>query len=127
MHKKALKIIFPGLLYMDALVHCGLRALSDRCAAACTKFIQRARDTGVLANLLAQRTTVSHGYNLRSCTIRDDPAMAANNRVCRLEKLSSIRDSMAISLSRSILMEISETVSTSPSISSLRLFVLFRS
>ena len=46
-------------------MHCGLRALSDRRAAACTKFIQRVRDTGVLANLLAQRTSVSHGsiYN----------------------------------------------------------------
>ena len=44
--------------------------------------------------------------------------------VCRLEKLSSIRDSMAISLSRSISIEISESVSWFPSISSL--FCLFR-
>ena len=79
--KKALEIIFSGLPYRDPLVHCGLPALSDRRAAACTKFIQRVRDTGVLANLLAQRTTVSHGYNLRSGTIREDPDMAANNRL----------------------------------------------
>ena len=39
--KKALEIIFPELPYRDALVHCGLRTLSDRRAAACTKFIQR--------------------------------------------------------------------------------------
>ena len=38
--KKALAIIFPGLPYRDALVHCGLRTLSDRRAAVCTKFIQ---------------------------------------------------------------------------------------
>ena len=79
--KKALEIIFPGHPYRDAVVHSGLRALSDRRAVACTKFIQRVRDTGVLVNLLAQRTTVSHGYNLRSGTMRGDPAMAANNRV----------------------------------------------
>ena len=75
--QKALEIIFPGLPYRDALVHCGLRALSDRRTAACTKFIQRVRDTGVLANLLAQHTSVSHGYNLRSGTIREGPTMAA--------------------------------------------------
>ena len=74
-----LEIIFPGLPYRDALVHCGLCNLSDRRAAACTKFIQRVRDTGVLANMLPQRTTVSHGYNLRSGTIREDPAMASTN------------------------------------------------
>ena len=68
--KKALEIIFPGLPYKDALVHCGLRTLSDRRFSACTKFIQRVRDTGVLANLLPERTTVSHGYNLRSGTFR---------------------------------------------------------
>ena len=79
--KKALEIIFPGLPYKDALVRCGLRTLSDRRASACTKFIQRVRDTGVLANLLPQRTTVSHGYNLRSGTFREDPAMASTNRL----------------------------------------------
>ena len=79
--KKALEIIFPGLPYRDALVHCGLRALSDRRTAACTKFIQRVRDTGVLANLLPQRTTVSYGYNLRPGTIREDPTMASTNRL----------------------------------------------
>ena len=52
-----------SFILIDTLVHCGLRALSDRRAAACTKVIQRVRDNGVLANLLAQRTTVSHGYN----------------------------------------------------------------
>ena len=79
--KKALEIIFPRLPYRDTLVRCGLHTLSDRRAAACTKFIQRVRDTGVLANLLPQRTTVSHGYNLRSATIREDPAMASTNRL----------------------------------------------
>ena len=79
--KKALQIIFPGLPYRDALVHCGVCTLSDRRAAACTKFIQRVRNTSVLANLLPQRTTVSHGYNLRSGTIREDPAMASTNRL----------------------------------------------
>ena len=79
--KKALEIIFPGLPYRDALVHCGCCALSDRRAAASTKFIQRVWDTGVVANLLAQSTAVSHGYNLRSRTIREDPALAANNRL----------------------------------------------
>ena len=34
--QKALEIIFLGLPYRDALVHCGLRALSDRRTAACT-------------------------------------------------------------------------------------------
>ena len=77
--KKALEIIFPGLPYRDALVHCGLRTLSDRCAAACTKFMQRVQDTGVLANLLPLCTTVSHGYNLHSGTIREDPVMASTN------------------------------------------------
>ena len=75
--KKALEIIFPGLPYRDALVRCGLHTLSDWRAAACTKFIKRVRDTGVLP----QRTTVSHGYNLRSATIREDPAMASTNRL----------------------------------------------
>ena len=79
--KKALEIIFPGLPYGDAFVHCGLCTLSDRRAAACTKFIQRVRDTGVLDNVLPQRTTVSHGYNLRSGTIREDLAMASTNRL----------------------------------------------
>ena len=79
--RKPLQIIFPGLPYRDALVHCDLRTLSDRSAAACTKFIQRVRDTGVLANLLPQRTTVPHGYNLRSGTIREDLAMASTNRL----------------------------------------------
>ena len=37
--KKAFEIIFPGVPYRDVLVHCGLRALSERRAAACTKFI----------------------------------------------------------------------------------------
>ena len=77
--KKALEIIFPGLSYSDVLVHCGLHTLSDRRAAACNKFILRVRDTGVLANLLPQRTTVSHGYNLRSSTIREDPIMTSTN------------------------------------------------
>ena len=45
--------------------------------------------------------------------------------VWRLQKLSSIRDSMAISLTRSISMDISESVSWFPSISML--FCLFRS
>ena len=49
---EGVQIIFPGVPYRDALVHCGLCTLSDRRAAACTKFIQRVRDTGVLANLL---------------------------------------------------------------------------
>ena len=44
--------------------------------------------------------------------------------VCRLEKLSSIRDSMALNLSRSISVELSEAVSWFLSISSL--FCLFR-
>jgi len=79
--KKALEIIFAGIPYKDALVHCGRCALSDRRAAGCTKFIQTVWDTGVVANLLAQRTAVSHGYNLRSGTIREDPALAANNRL----------------------------------------------
>ena len=74
--KNALEIIFPGLPYTDPFVHYGLRTLSDRRTAACTKFNQRVRDTGVLANLLPQRTIVSHGYNLRSGTIREDLAMA---------------------------------------------------
>ena len=62
-------------------MHCGLRTLSDRRAAACTKFIQRVPDTGVLANLLPQRTTVSHEYNLRSGTNSEDPVMASTNRL----------------------------------------------
>ena len=82
--KKALEIIFPGLPYRDALSHFGLRILSDRRAAACIKFIQRVRDTGVLADLLPLRTTVSHGYNIRSGTIREDPAMASNNRLDKI-------------------------------------------
>ena len=44
--------------------------------------------------------------------------------VCRLEKLSSMRDSMAINLSRSISIEMSESVSWFASISSP--FCLFR-
>ena len=44
--------------------------------------------------------------------------------VCRLEKLSSMRVSMAINLSRSISIEMSESVSWFASISSL--FCLFR-
>ena len=79
--KKALEIIFPGLPCRDALVHCGLHTLSDWCVAACTKFIQRVRDTGVLANLLPQRTTVSHGYNLHSGTISEDPVMSSTNHL----------------------------------------------
>ena len=71
-HKKALEIIIPGVPYKDALVHCGLCTFSNRRAAVCAKFIQRVRDTGVLANLLPQRTTVSHGYNLCSGTITED-------------------------------------------------------
>ena len=35
--KKALEIIFRGLTYRDALVHCGLCTLSNRRAAACIK------------------------------------------------------------------------------------------
>ena len=77
--KKPYEIIFPGLPYRDVLVRCGLHTLSDRCAAACTKFIQRVQDSGVLANLLPQCTTVSHGYNLHSATIREDPTMASTN------------------------------------------------
>lgn len=52
--KKALEIIIPGLPQRDALVHCGLCTFSNRRAAVCAKFIQRVRDTGVLANLLPQ-------------------------------------------------------------------------
>ena len=70
-----------SFIRIDTLVHYVLRALSDRRAAACTKFIQRVWDTGVVANLLAQRTAVSLEYNLRSGTIREDPALAANNRL----------------------------------------------
>ena len=44
--------------------------------------------------------------------------------MCRLEKLSSMRDSIAINLSRSISIEMSESVSWFASISSL--FCLFR-
>ena len=70
-------------------MHCGLRTLSDRHATACTKFIQRVRDTDVLANLLPQRTTVFHGYmyNLRSGTIREDLAMASTNRLDKINLL----------------------------------------
>ena len=77
--KKALEIIFPGLPYRDALVRSGLHTFSDWRAAACTKFIHTG--TGVLATLPPQRTTVSHGYNLRSATIKEDPAMASTNRL----------------------------------------------
>ena len=86
--KKALEIIFPGLPYRDVLVHCGFHTLLDRRAAACTKFIQRVRDTGVLTNVLPQRRTISHGYNLRSGTIREDPVIASTNR---LDKFVSYR------------------------------------
>ena len=45
--------------------------------------------------------------------------------MCRLEKLSSMRDSMALNLSRSISIEMSGSVSLFASISSL-FFCLFR-
>jgi len=77
--KKALEIICPGLPFRDGLVDCGLCTLSDRHAKASTKFIQRGLDTGVLANLLPLHSTVSHGYNLRSGTIREHPFMASTN------------------------------------------------
>ena len=46
--------------------------------------------------------------------------------VCRLEKLSAIRDSMALDLSRSISVELSEAVSWFLSISSLFCLFCFR-
>ena len=45
---------------------------------------------------------------------------------CRLEKLSSIRDSMAFNLSKSISIELSESVSWFPSISLLLCLFRFR-
>ena len=78
-HKKALEIIIPRLPYSDALVHCGLCTFSNRRAAVRAKFIQTVRGTGVLANLLPQRTTVSHGYNLCLGTIGEDSVMVSNN------------------------------------------------
>ena len=77
--KKALQIICPGLPYEDGLEDCGLCTLSDRHAEASTKFIQRVLDTGVLANLLPLHSTVSHGYNLHSGTIREHSFVASTN------------------------------------------------
>ena len=77
--KKALQIICPGLPYEDGLEDCGLCTLSDWHAKASTKFIQRVLDTGVLANLLPLHSTVSHGYNLHSGTIREHSFVASTN------------------------------------------------
>ena len=64
--KSALRIIFPDCFYESALVSCGLSTLLARCEDACRRFISNIKESGFLAHLLPQPTSVAHGYGLRS-------------------------------------------------------------
>lgn len=69
--KEALRIIFPNLNYSQALVRAGLQMLSECRNQICVCFIQ---DLSVspfpcLASLLPERTSVNHGFDLRSGSI----------------------------------------------------------
>ena len=64
--KSALRIILPDCSYDSALVSCGLSTLLARREDACRRFISNIKESGFLAHLLPQPTSVAHGYGLRS-------------------------------------------------------------
>ena len=66
--RKALRIVFPGLAYSEALVASGLQTLATRRGQACVKFLHDARAQEPLRSVLTSTASQTnyHGYTLRS-------------------------------------------------------------
>ena len=64
--RRAMRIIYPYADYNTALCSAELRSLADRCDAICAKFISKARTSPPLSYILTNRSTIDHGYQLRS-------------------------------------------------------------
>ena len=66
--RKALRIVFPGLSYSEALVASGLQTLATRRGQACVNFLHDARAQEPLRSVLTSTASQTnyHGYTLRS-------------------------------------------------------------
>ena len=66
--RKALRIVFPGLAYNEALVASGLQTLATRRGKACVNFLRDARAQEPLRSVLTSTASQTnyHGYTLRS-------------------------------------------------------------
>lgn len=64
--RRAMRIIYPYADYNTALCNAGLGSLADRREAICAKFISKARTSPPLNYILTNRSTIDHGYQLRS-------------------------------------------------------------
>lgn len=64
--RKALRIVFPGVEYQDALIQSGLQCLSTRRTNACLKFMNCSTNSEPLKYLVGTKDIVHHGYELRS-------------------------------------------------------------
>ena len=66
--RKALRIVFPGLAYNEALVASGLQTLATRRGQACVNFLRDARAQEPLRSVLTSTASQTnyHGYTLRS-------------------------------------------------------------
>ena len=63
--RRAMKIIFPGIDYKEALALSALLTLSQRRVLPCTRFINNLSNTKPLGSLCLDEAEC-HGYNFRS-------------------------------------------------------------
>ena len=83
-------IILPNPSYDQALVCSGLQTLLERRGLACERFVQalHVSSSSCMARLLPERSSVSHGYDLRSGVTRQ---CISSNRLERTDKFISFK------------------------------------
>ena len=64
--RRAMRIIYPYADYNTALCSAELGSIADRRNAIFAKFISKARTSPPLSYILMNRSTIDHGYQLRS-------------------------------------------------------------
>ena len=79
--KSVLRIILPDCSYESALVSCGFPTLLARREDACRRFISNIKESGFLAHLLPQPTSVARGYGLRSGFSRSESRFVRTGRL----------------------------------------------
>ena len=87
---EALRIILPNLNYDQALVGSGLQTLLERRGLACERFVQalQVSSSPCMARLLPERSSVSHGYDLRSGVTRQ---CISSNRLVRTDNFITFK------------------------------------
>ena len=92
LQRRALRIIYPELSYMDALVVSGLDTLANRRHECCMKFITKVRecksDNNPLVNMVKEASYHPvHDYNLRN----NNPIKLLNPRTERFKRFVTIK------------------------------------